>query len=377
MVFFLGKLTRKIDYSFEYCGDYKKAIDENNNVTLLDIKGWYFHFYHIIRVIKKNIKQTFGRIKKNDKKPTLCVIQVGENPASTIYVNRKHKVSKEIGINSIVKRNPAGIKEDELLKVIEKLNDDKEITGILVQLPLPSDVNENKIIEAVDCKKDVDGFSAYNISAIAQNKEPFVYPCTPKGVIKILEEYNISLEGKHVVVIGRSNIVGKPMAQMLLKRNATRTETTVCAVQEIFPVVIALWFHLFPFRTEKLSTVAPMVLRKRESRSPPSFRRAPRQRCPGARRVFLGGGRVEVRKGQNGERRGESMNGSGFSDVASRPNFSLLIFNFQIKVVNLRQNALNRGIRVEEYRKKGGYYRNFMYLCIVKNLFILLINKKY
>lgn len=172
---------------------------------------------------KKIIQDLRKELESMAVKPKLCVIQVGENPASTIYVNKKHKISQEIGVDSVVIRLNEDITEDELLNILNDLNKDLTVTGILVQLPLPKHINEHKIIEAIDYKKDVDGFSTYNIAAIAQGKNPLAYPCTPKGIIELLKEYNVTLEGANAVVLGRSNIVGRPLATMLLNENATIT----------------------------------------------------------------------------------------------------------------------------------------------------------
>ena len=158
-------------------------------------------------------------------KPTLVVILVGENPASKIYVNNKKKTAEELGINSQVINYPADISEKELLEKIEELNQDKNVTAILVQLPLPEHISKENVINAIAPEKDVDGFTPYNFGKLFSGEEPTVYPCTPKGILLLLDEYNIELEGKHVVVIGRSNIVGRPLSQMLLNRNAT---VTVC-----------------------------------------------------------------------------------------------------------------------------------------------------
>ena len=158
-------------------------------------------------------------------KPTLVVILVGENPASKIYVNNKKKTAEELGINSQVINYPANISEKELLSKIEELNNDKNVTAILVQLPLPEHISKENVIKAIAPAKDVDGFTPYNFGKLFSGEEPTVYPCTPKGILLLLDEYGIKLEGKHVVVVGRSNIVGRPLSQMLLNRNAT---VTVC-----------------------------------------------------------------------------------------------------------------------------------------------------
>ncbi len=164
-----------------------------------------------------------GKIEKLSVKPSLAVILVGDNPSSKIYVNNKKKCAEKLGINSIVISYPADITEKELLNKIQELNDDKNITAILVQLPLPDHIDKFKVIDAISPKKDVDGLTPYNSGKLFAGEKPYVYPCTPKGILLMLDHYGIEIEGKHAVVIGRSNLVGKPVAQMLLNRNATVT----------------------------------------------------------------------------------------------------------------------------------------------------------
>lgn len=170
--------------------------------------------------IFENLKQ---RLNNMSEKPTLAVILVGDDPASQIYVKNKKKTAENLGINSIVINYPADISEKILLDKIQELNNDNKITAILVQLPLPKHIDKFKIIDAIAPEKDVDGLTPYNSGKLFSGEEPYVYPCTPKGILLLLDEYNIELAGKHVVVIGRSNLVGKPVAQMLLNRNATVT----------------------------------------------------------------------------------------------------------------------------------------------------------
>ena len=159
------------------------------------------------------------------QKPTLAVILIGDNPASKIYVKNKRKTAEKLGINSVVFEYPNNISENEIINKISELNNDKNITAILVQLPLPAHINKNNVINSILPQKDVDGLTAYNSGKLFSGEEPYVYPCTPKGILLLLDEYNIELEGSHAVVIGRSNLVGKPVAQMLLRRNAT---VTIC-----------------------------------------------------------------------------------------------------------------------------------------------------
>lgn len=164
-------------------------------------------------------------VSKMEKKPHLAVIQVGDNPASNIYVNLKHKKAEAIGIKSTVLKYPESISEAELINKIEEINQDKEINALLVQLPLPKHIDKDKIIKTIAPQKDVDGFTAQNTGDLLNSVTPIAYPCTPKGVLRLLKEYNIEISGKHAVIVGRSNIVGRPLAVMLLNANAT---VTVC-----------------------------------------------------------------------------------------------------------------------------------------------------
>jgi methylenetetrahydrofolate dehydrogenase (NADP+)/methenyltetrahydrofolate cyclohydrolase len=173
----------------------------------------------------KLLEELKTKLDKFDKKPTLVVILVGENPASKIYVNNKKKTAEKLGINSVVINYPENVTERELLDKIEELNNDKEVTAILVQLPLPKHISKENVMNTISPQKDVDGFTPYNVGKLFSGETPIVYPCTPKGVLLLLDEYNINLDGKHAVVVGRSNIVGRPMSQMLLNRNAT---VTIC-----------------------------------------------------------------------------------------------------------------------------------------------------
>lgn len=157
--------------------------------------------------------------------PKLVVILVGDNPASQIYVNNKKKTAEKLGIESVVINYPDDVLEAELLAKIKELNEDKSVNAILVQLPLPEHINKQNIINAINPLKDVDGFTPQNFGRLLSGEKPYVYPCTPKGILLLLDEYGIDVEGKHVVVVGRSNIVGKPLSVMLLNRNAT---VTVC-----------------------------------------------------------------------------------------------------------------------------------------------------
>lgn len=154
--------------------------------------------------------------------PGLVVLLVGENPASQTYVKNKEKRAIALGFHSVVGRYPATISEAELLEEIEKFNQDDDFHGILVQLPLPKHIDADKVLNAIDSTKDVDGFHPVNMGKLLIGK-PDMIPCTPYGIMKLLARYNIDIAGKNAVIIGRSNIVGKPMAQLLLMEDATVT----------------------------------------------------------------------------------------------------------------------------------------------------------
>lgn len=170
--------------------------------------------------ITENIKNELASI---EKKPKLAVVLVGNNPASEIYVRNKQKKAVEIGFESLVVPLPEDISEDNLLEHIFILNEDTNINGILVQLPLPKYINQQRILEAIDPMKDADGFTSHNFGRLALGYKPYSIPCTPKGIIRLLDEYKIELNGKNALVIGRSNIVGKPISLLLQNKNATVT----------------------------------------------------------------------------------------------------------------------------------------------------------
>ena len=157
--------------------------------------------------------------------PKLVVISVGDDAASKIYVNNKKKYAEKIGIAAEIVEYPQSVSQEVLLKEIARLNNDSKVTAILVQFPLPEHIDKLKILTAIAPRKDVDGFTPYNSGLLFSGAKPFAYPATPRGILRLLDEYNIEIEGQHVVVVGRSNIVGKPLAQMMLNRNAT---VTVC-----------------------------------------------------------------------------------------------------------------------------------------------------
>lgn len=173
----------------------------------------------------KLLEQLKLKVDKFEIKPKLVVILVGDNPASLIYVNNKKKTAEKLGIDSEIINYPSNIQEQVLLDKIVELNNDTTVTAILVQLPLPEHISKFKVINTISPNKDVDGFTPENFGMLFAGEEPYVYPCTPKGILLMLDEYNIDVDGRHVVIVGRSNIVGKPLSQMLLNRNAT---VTVC-----------------------------------------------------------------------------------------------------------------------------------------------------
>ncbi|BBM58161.1 methenyltetrahydrofolate cyclohydrolase [Leptotrichia trevisanii] len=172
--------------------------------------------------ILKEIEQEHSELeKKAGRKAGLAVIIVGENPASQIYVRNKIRACERVGFHSETIRLDENISEESLLLEIEKLNNDSNIDGILVQLPIPRHIDGLKVINAISAEKDVDGFHTTNIGKMMIGDETGFLPCTPAGVIQMFEEYNIDLEGKDVLVIGQSNIVGKPMTLLLIKKRAT------------------------------------------------------------------------------------------------------------------------------------------------------------
>lgn len=175
--------------------------------------------------IAKKVKQITNRW---GRAPRLAVILVGEDPASQSYVKGKSKACEEVGIGNITINLHKDTSEVELLRKIQELNLDKNIDGILVQLPLPGHIDEHKVMNFIDPKKDVDGFHPFNVDTLYSNKSNGILPCTPKGIIHLLTENNIQIAGKHAVVIGRSNIVGLPVAKLLLDNNAT---VTICHSQ--------------------------------------------------------------------------------------------------------------------------------------------------
>lgn len=175
----------------------------------------------IARQVKDECRE---RVQKEGLDVTLAVIQVGDDPASTVYVGNKKKACEYIGIRSVSYELPEETTEEELLEIVKNLNADDTVHGILVQLPLPKHIDEDKVIQTISPKKDVDGFHPQSVGALSIGQPGFV-SCTPAGIIQLLKRSEIELEGKECVIVGRSNIVGKPMALLMLRENAT---VTVC-----------------------------------------------------------------------------------------------------------------------------------------------------
>jgi len=188
-------------------------------MTLIDGKS-------LSKKIENQIANEVQELKTKGVIPGLAVILVGDDPASHTYVNMKEKSCKNVGFYSIVHKMPETISQDEIIATIEMMNKNPRIDGILVQLPLPSHIDTTKILEVIDPAKDVDGFHPYNMGRVVEGLDAFA-PCTPVGVMEMFKEYNIDLEGKDVCVVGASNIVGKPMAALLLNANATVTVTHI------------------------------------------------------------------------------------------------------------------------------------------------------
>ena len=178
----------------------------------------------ISKDIKEELKAEVASLAAQGRKCCLAVIQVGNDPASSVYVGNKKKACAYVGIESLSYELPEETTEEELLTIIDKLNKDANVHGILCQLPLPKHINEDHVIKAISPKKDVDGFHPQNVGALVIGEKGFV-SCTPAGIIQLLKRSNIEMDGKHCVVVGRSNIVGKPMSLLMLRENAT---VTIC-----------------------------------------------------------------------------------------------------------------------------------------------------
>lgn len=178
----------------------------------------------ISQTIKDELKDEVKVLKEEGKKCCLAVIQVGNDPASSVYVNNKKKACAYIGIESAAYELPEETTEEELLALVDQLNNDPEVHGILCQLPLPKQIDEKTVLNRISPKKDVDGFHPQSVGSLVIGDFGFV-SCTPAGIIELLKRSNVEIEGKHCVVVGRSNIVGKPMALLMLRENAT---VTIC-----------------------------------------------------------------------------------------------------------------------------------------------------
>ncbi len=178
----------------------------------------------ISKEIKDELKEKVADYKKKGIEITLAVIQIGDDPASTVYVRNKKKACEYIGINSKSFELPGDTSEKELLELLERLNNDSSINGILVQLPVPDYIDPLKVINTISPSKDVDGFSPYSVGCLNLGEKGFL-SCTPAGIVELLKRSDIEIDGKHCVIMGRSNIVGKPMASLMLNNNATVTIT--------------------------------------------------------------------------------------------------------------------------------------------------------
>lgn len=176
----------------------------------------------IAESVRQEISKEVQQLRKKNVVPGLAVILVGDNQASQTYVRHKQKACEDLGMHSVLIKKPADLSQEELIQSIAELNQDDSIHGILVQLPLPGHIQEKAIIEAISPEKDVDGFHPINIGRMMTGQDAFL-PCTPYGVMVMLEYIDYDLEGKHVVIVGRSNIVGKPAGQLFLNANATVT----------------------------------------------------------------------------------------------------------------------------------------------------------
>ncbi|MFT9213028.1 bifunctional methylenetetrahydrofolate dehydrogenase/methenyltetrahydrofolate cyclohydrolase FolD [Liquorilactobacillus ghanensis] len=172
--------------------------------------------------IAGQLQQRVTKLKARGVSPKLAVILIGDDPASQIYVRNKRRMAKKIGIETSDLRLPVATSEEKLLQIIAELNNDVTVHGILVQLPLPPQINEETIIQAIDPLKDVDGFHPFNMGKLFMGA-PYAIPCTPNGIMQLLAEYRIPLAGKKVVIVGRSNIVGRPLAALMINHNATVT----------------------------------------------------------------------------------------------------------------------------------------------------------
>ena len=172
---------------------------------------------------QKLLEKLQEEVSSLEEKPVLAILLIGENPASQIYVNAKLKKANSIGFKTIFKQLPASTTQKEIIEQIKEWNDDSQINGILIQLPLPQNIDKNTILNTISPIKDVDGLTAYNSGLFYTGQKPHAIPCTTRGILMLLNEYDIEISGKQAVVIGRSNLVGKPTAHALLQKNATVT----------------------------------------------------------------------------------------------------------------------------------------------------------
>ncbi|MEK7376958.1 MAG: bifunctional methylenetetrahydrofolate dehydrogenase/methenyltetrahydrofolate cyclohydrolase FolD [Candidatus Margulisiibacteriota bacterium] len=176
----------------------------------------------LARQIRLGLSRDLAKISK---KPSLAVVLAGDDPGSKVYVNSKEKAATEIGMESVICRLPSKTSQQELIEIVKKLNADNNINGILVQLPLPKHIKEEDVFAVISPKKDVDGLHPMNMGRLLLGQEPYFYPCTPSGIMEMIRYSKIGLKGMNAVIIGRSNIVGKPMAQLLMREHAT---VTIC-----------------------------------------------------------------------------------------------------------------------------------------------------
>lgn len=178
----------------------------------------------VAALVREELKERVARhVEAGKRNPGLAVVLVGENPASELYVKNKIQACKKVGMESFLKRFPADANESDIIGCIEELNKDNAVDGILVQLPLPSHLNSDNVLDSISPKKDADGLHPFNAGQLMAGNKDALRPCTPSGVMVLLDHYKVPLEGKNAVVLGRSNLVGKPVALMLMERHATVT----------------------------------------------------------------------------------------------------------------------------------------------------------
>lgn len=226
----------------------------------------------IAQEIKDELKEKVKSLRERGKEATLAVIQVGDDPASSVYVSNKKKACEYIGIQSLSYELPQDTTEKELLDLIGKLNQDDHVNGILVQLPVPKHIREDKIIQAISPQKDVDGFHPQNVGKLVIGEKGFV-SCTPAGIIELLKRSGITIEGKNCVVVGRSNIVGKPMALLMLRENATvtiahsKTENLkkICSQADILIVAIGKPQHITAEYIKEGAVVIDVGIHRKET----------------------------------------------------------------------------------------------------------------